>query len=280
MKLRLLVVLLLSSCPLLAQCPSGFTCVDGLQIPNSHPRLWFNATTLAQAKSWYASHPFTPSGDGTSVQYIATALRGLLTGSSSDCTSAKNWAVGFTSGGFDTTPSDVYRNNAEGVSLIFDWCYSSFSSSDKSTLFNVWNTEGSAQVNQNYGVYNNYFWGEFRGFFTWGVATLGDNSSAQGFIDNIMAPGKYWDTWKSAAGATPAGGFTVSAKGGVPAEGAGYGRYHVWYPMTPLLSASNLGRNLFNETNYYIESLFNIIYSGTLAPTPSMSVTGGGNYYQ
>ena len=51
---------------------------SGLIIPVEHPRLWWTPARLAQARTWYASHPFTPRADDP----LGQALRYMLTGES------------------------------------------------------------------------------------------------------------------------------------------------------------------------------------------------------
>jgi hypothetical protein len=65
------------------------TSVHGLTIPAGHPRLWFDAARLEQARTWFQSNPFTPpSHEDSAAGYADVALHGatvsqLLRGASS-----------------------------------------------------------------------------------------------------------------------------------------------------------------------------------------------------
>src|SRR4051812_33318430 len=55
------------------------TMANGMQIPVSHPRLWFTPESLDHAREWVLSHPFTPHRGGP----FDNALRYVLGGGES-----------------------------------------------------------------------------------------------------------------------------------------------------------------------------------------------------
>ena len=73
---------------LLALLLSGAAQAVVLNIPSTYPRNWYgNAARLAQARAHHQATPFTPSGDG-SVLNFGRALRGLLANNTADCDQA------------------------------------------------------------------------------------------------------------------------------------------------------------------------------------------------
>jgi hypothetical protein len=239
---------------------------NALTIPSSHPRIYWTPARIATARAWYASHPFTPSNDGTGAnQYMQMATKYIMTGNAGDCQTAVNWAASFSAGTF-SVQSDPFRNNGEAVAIVYDWCYPVWTAAQRSTIIAQYNSDLTSVMNASWGdtsmPFSNYFWGTIRSAFEWGVATYGENASATTFIDESLA--KRWaafTTWSLTTG-----------KGGVFQEGSQYGRYQARYFSIPLQAAALMGRNLLSETNAYKEHVMNMIYSMTPGPT-------GGSYY-
>ena len=112
--------------------------VDGLTIPDAHPRIWWTPARIAQAKTWYASHPFTPD----SSDDLSLAAHYLITGNVSDCQTVISHALGQTYSDSDLTnagPDGPRWNGEAAIVAGYDWCYDQLSSSQKSTLISNWN---------------------------------------------------------------------------------------------------------------------------------------------
>jgi hypothetical protein len=232
--------------------------IDGLTIPQSHPRLFWTPARIAQAQAWYASHSFTPS----STDWVGQAAKYVLTGNASACAPAISWAVGETldpSG----TASDQARWDGESVILTYDWCYNAMSDAQRSTIMNKWNGYVSTLNTKSWGgpgmENSNYYWGYLRNSLEWGIATYYEQPSiAGGFIDNALVT-----RWQN--GVVPF--FNGRGKGGVFQEGSEYGRYMAWYPDVPFVSAGLMGRDVLRETNFYRESVAYLIYMTSPQPT-------------
>ena len=82
--------------------------LDTSRIPTTHPRLFFNAERLAQAKQWYASNPFSPQ------DAIERAFHYLLSGNAQSARRAIAFAMA-TTFAVDGTASDEARWEGERV---------------------------------------------------------------------------------------------------------------------------------------------------------------------
>src|SRR3712207_2843130 len=115
---------------------------NGLSIPTGHPRLWWTAERLAQARAWHATNPFTPRND----DYVGQAFRYLMTGETQYARRAIRYALGVTLSDSGATTggsagvSDGARWYGENVILIYDWCYDQMTASERQTLLDRWNT--------------------------------------------------------------------------------------------------------------------------------------------
>src|SRR5262249_46346683 len=143
------------------------------------------------------------------------------------------------------------------VPVVFDWCYNQMTASQISTFITRYNGYVQTMMTKSWGgptmPSSNYFWGYWRNEFNWAVATYYENTAmAQTFLDDALVT-RWQDAflpWANGAGS-----------GGVPQEGTQYGRYMLNYPIVPFVTASNLGRNLLSETNFYKEAAYYLIYS-------------------
>src|SRR5688572_13494470 len=110
-----------------------------IDIPNAHPRLWWNAERRSTAEAWFASHPFTPGAVDDAGSATDAAFHYLLTGNMASARSAIEWALAVrvvTTG----NGSDIARWDGEGVILVFDWCHDAFTASERNELITRWNT--------------------------------------------------------------------------------------------------------------------------------------------
>jgi hypothetical protein len=243
----------------------------GLSIPQSHPRIWWTPERLAQGRAWYAAHPFTPKA----TDPWNNALVYVLTGNKVDAQNAINSLMAFTitDSQLSQTSCDVYRWN-DWVPVVYDWVHDAMSSAQRQTFTERYNHYAETMMQKKWGSPsmpgNNYFWGYFRNEFNWAVASYHENSMAPAFLEDALL-----NRWQNSFLPYAASG---SALGGVAPEGSQYGRYMLAYSVMPLVSSQLLGRDLWGETSFYKDALFQTIY----ATTPALTFGGQGNksYYQ
>jgi hypothetical protein len=237
-----------------------------LTIPSTHPRIWYgNAARLAQARSYFMTTPFTPSGGDATELNASRALRGLINNSNADCDLAiahlSAWRAN-TQGNF----RDAMRQQGDGLLQIYDWCHHRLTSQQITTLVALWNgymdTENSDDFANQGSEGNNYFWGRVRNNLMWGIASFGENPRAQEFIDNSLdlRLGQWFATWHANFG-----------RGGVFAEGADYGSVMLSYPLLPFASAADFGVDPFESTPFFREAIYSLLYGTTPGDT---SITG------
>ena len=255
--------------------PTDFT------IQSNHPRMWWTPTRISQAQTWYASHPFTPgtcdNNDVSNCVYIA--WKHVVAGT--DCSAAINWAVANQIG--CASPSgngcDDARWYGEAAFLAYDWCYDQWTPAQLANfLGNVggsgvgWNDYLSGINQQGWGgplmTQSNYDWGNLRNDIEFGIATNTENvPAAQAFLaDGITT------RWTDFAQTT--GG---SAAGGTPEEGIAYGSSMV-PPIIPFVTVGDGGRDLLNETDWYKQLVYWVIYATT--PGATYSSGSGATAYQ
>jgi Heparinase II/III-like protein len=257
---------------------SAIQAVNGLFIPTSHPRLFFNAARLAQAKTWYALHPFTPSSgdfDGNTY-YSEIAFKHLVNGD--DCSTAINYAVGY-SPSVTGTASDDVRWHGEEVILVYDWCYDQMTTSQRSTILANTNTWVTAWMNNSESAstgfwgglgmpQSNYYWGYLRNELDWGIASYYENTpSATIFLTDALV-----NRWQNSfmpfsIKVGPGGG-----EGGVAQEGSEYGPYVAGYSSIPLYSAGLMGRSMLEETDYFQGMAYWLIYATTPQQTKGWEI--------
>src|SRR5262249_26157900 len=107
--------------------------------------------------------------------------------------------------------------------------------------------------------------GYLRNELEFGIATYGENSQASTFIQDALVTRWQTDFIPHA---------NAGYKGGVSLEGDQYGAYNYAYGMIPFFTANLLGRNIYNETDFFKGSIFVVIYSTTLTPTTRAGRTG------
>jgi len=238
-----------------------------LQIPASHPRLFYaNSARLTQTQSWLTGHPLNPVGT-SSTAMMERALRGLLTGSNSDCDQAVAYLVGWEASAQGSGVRDALRQQGEDVLLIYDWCHHRLSPVQISTLVTRWNGYLDVEFADDFANHgaeaNNYWWGRTRNSLLWGIASFNDNARAQYFIDQALDV--RMDQWF-------AGWYQDFGRGGVFAEGTDYGVTMLAYPLIAFASAADFGHDAFAQTPFFREAIYALIYGTTPGPT---TTTGG-----
>jgi hypothetical protein len=248
--------------------------VDGLFIPTTHPRIFFNSSNLAQAQNWYKAHPFTPNNSGDDRYYLSLAAHFLMTGNTSDCQTVINNAVGTTYADSSLTGAgpDPPRQNGDAIIVAaYDWCYSQLTASQKSTLLTNWNHYISV-LDSSHGVtqwggpdmpFSNYNWGYIRNDVTWGIAIYDqDPVDGKAWLDDGLT--LRWTNWfvPASSQAGPTGGL-----GGIPQEGSQYGPYLLWYSILPFVTANQMGRNIYSENTFFPDAAYWMIYQTPMAQT-------------
>ncbi|HEX5130021.1 MAG TPA: hypothetical protein VFV90_09750, partial [Usitatibacter sp.] len=229
--------------PLLAAMASFDASGAQLQVPATHPRLFYaNATRLAQAQAYLSTHPLNPSGT-SSTAMMERALRGLLTNSNADCDAAVAFLVGWEASAQGSGVRDALRQQGEDLLLIYDWCHHRLSAPQVTTLVARWNgyldTEFADGFANQGSEANNYWWGRTRNSLLWGIASFDDNARAQYFIDQALDVRMDADfaRW-----------YQDFGRGGVFAEGTDYGVAMLAYPLVAFASADDFGYDPWERT--------------------------------
>jgi hypothetical protein len=145
----------------------------GMTIPAGHPRLFWNSTRLSAAQVWLAANPFTAATN----QDIA--FQSYVNGSS--CTTAVNnatsWLVPYSQWNTSANGSDSYRTETENFLLVFDWCYSSFSTASLGTTTLSTSIVAGQAVSMTVAATTGMFVGE--------VLTLGGTGTENVIVDQV-----------------------------------------------------------------------------------------------
>lgn len=260
----------------------GKTASASMNIPQTHPRLWYSAQSgtpgaarLARARGWLQAGntiPITSTSVSASAHYRDRALRSLMNqhADPTDCNAAAGWLKGFTMnvGG---TASDQARWHGEDAILVYDWCHHAISSAERATLIARWNNYVSTLNAKSWGAphmaANNYFWGYLRNSLLWGIASFHENAQAKDFIDHALdlryrnladdsAPQSAFRRWDDRFGA-----------GGVVLEGGQYGPYMLGYPVVAFTSAGDYGYDAWTAVRFWRDAVFNLHFATTPAKT-------------
>jgi hypothetical protein len=253
--------------------PAAAQAVNGMNIPTTHPRIWWNAERLQRARALYQANPFNPGTPGANNEYrsVDNAFVSLMTGQASYCRAAINYAmtVIIPQGQLDGVASDNARWYGEYVILTYDWCYQHMTASERATMITRWNGFLNTLRLKDWGglemPQSNYFWGYFRNELLWGIATYGENTMATTFLDHAL--NQRWTNSFVAHAST-------DGVGGLAHEGGNYGAALYDYSTIMLRSADLLGRDVFGETNYFKETVYALIYGSPPARTDGASGPG------
>jgi hypothetical protein len=269
--------------------PSATNTIDGLNIPTGHPRLFWNPSRISTAQAWIASTGY--AGLTTSPRPLDdydVAFTCLLMNVSAACTQAINDAVSFT----PTSPNgggvgdDNMRALGEQRILIRDWLYpgcgkASCLTSGQITTFDtnwsLWqsNQDAPTQTWGNVGMpTSNYFCGQFRNDFDFGIASYIDNPSAAANLNYGVV--NRWNDLLNFVSPTGTGKNGTLGYGLYNQEGGGeYGRYCLNYYATSLASSALLGRDMWTETTAFKAGVLQTIYNTMLMQTTSRSMWDG-----
>ena len=262
------------SAPVTIYSSSATNIIDGLTIPVSHPRLFWNAAKLAKAQQWWTASSYTPNYTNPNpFDPYDTLFACEMTNNQTWCNAQINWAVNLSETTcYQSVGCDSMRVYGEAVMLTYDWLYAQMTPAQRTTIINNWNTwQNYLDTSNSWGnttmPSSNYFAGAFRTDFNFGVATFGDNANAANFV-NYGLNNRWAATanYSSLSGAPPLGGkgYAMPAQ-----EGTQYGRYYLSYHTIPLATSALLGRDLWQETTGFKAGVLQTIYN-TL-PTKTVS---------
>jgi hypothetical protein len=258
--------------------------VNGLTIPNSHPRLWWNPARIAQAKTWYAAHRNAPLPRDTNSEnyFLDVAFRHVVTGT--DCSPAISFVMSYEVSPDHFAPtangSDQARWYGEVAFVVYDWCFDQLTPQQRADfLKNIggkgsgWNDYLTGINRQFWGrgamIQNNYNIGNLRNDIEAGIATYWENpTAATSFLNDGIVT-----RWSNNFVAST----TTNSAGGVGQEGNQYAVSLAQFPIIPFVTMSLDGRDIYNETNYFKEQVYWLIYSTTPSPTPNL---GGSAAFQ
>jgi hypothetical protein len=258
--------------------------VHGMTIPEGHPRLWYDASSLAAARTWADANPFNASGAAFHDQYRERATECLLEEDSTVCNTAVDWALAVElpeSG----VSCDECRWWGEAAILTFDWAYDYFTPEERATFISNWNGWLSHWHDQAWGgnhfngfngvpkYGNNYYWGYLRNDILWCIATAGENPGFEDYCEEALEVRWEGEFLPATQSLDPE--YGISHVGGALPEGDQYGIYLATYANIPFYTAGVLGRDLYGESNFFIEALFGIIYGRTPAATTRSGATTG-----
>ncbi len=263
--------------------------IDGLNIPTGHPRLFWNPSRIATAQAWVQSAGYT--GLTTSPRPLDdydVAFTCLVMNVSAACTQAITDAVSLT----PTSPNgggvgdDNMRALGEQRILIRDWLYpgcgkaSCLTPAQVTTFDTNWsfwqsNQDAPTQTWGNVGMpTSNYFCGQFRNDFDFGIASYIDNKSATANL-NYGAVNR-WNDLLNFVSPTGTGKNGTLGYGLYNQEGGGeYGRYCLNYYAVSLASSALLGRDMWSETTAFKAGVLQTIYNTMLMQTTSRSMWDG-----
>jgi hypothetical protein len=251
----------------------------GLNIPTGHPRLFWNPSRISTAQAWVTSSRY--AGLTTSPRPLDdydVAFTCFVMNVSAACTQAITDATGFTPTCSSGAGCDAMRASGEQMLLIRDWLApgcgkaSCLTSAQVTTFDGNWSTwqanqDSPAQTWGNVGMpANNYFAGQFRNDFDFGVATNGENAAAATNLNYAL--NARWPDLLNFVSPTGTGKNGTLGYGLHSQEGGGeYGRYSLHYYAFAMASAAVMGRDLGNETTAFQSGVLQTIYNTMLTPT-------------
>ncbi|MCE9666341.1 Ig-like domain-containing protein [Myxococcus stipitatus] len=236
-----------------------------LPIPTTHPRIWFTGNRLARAQAYFATNPFTPVATVQGPeQAIDAAMHSLITGNAASCRAAITWAVNtqipITESSVSSDPARWY---GEAVILTYDWCFAHLLPAERTTLLDRWNFTIEALNDKPWGGIgmegNNYYTGYFRNSLLWAIASWHENQPYANDLLQYAMSSRWTFSLKPYLDGPGAGG--------APHEGSTYGRRTFGYMTVPFTTLGLYDHDMWNQTDYFMESVFWSIYSTTPGPS-------------
>jgi Fe-S cluster assembly iron-binding protein IscA len=266
---------------------SSTNTTNGLTIPATHPRLLWTPARIATAKAWVASakYPGLNTASPRPLDDYDMAFSCFIMNVSGACTQVISDAMAFAPSGTNGTGAgdDNMRRNGEWIMLVRDWLYPGcgkaqcLTSAQVATIDSNWSLWQSNQDNviQTWGNVgmpaNNYFAGQFRNDFDFGIASYGENTNAGANLQYGVV--NRWNDLLNFVSPTGTGkngthGYALHSQEG----GGEYGRYSLDYYALPLATSALLGRDMWTETTAFKSGVFQTIYNTMPAMTTSRSM--------
>jgi Immunoglobulin I-set domain len=253
----------------------------GLNIPASHPKLFWTPSRISTAQAWVTNTKYP--GLSTSPRPLDdydVAFTCLVMNVSAACTQAITDATGFAPTCSSGVGCDGMRASGEQMLLIRDWLApgcgkaSCLTSAQVAAIDGNWSTwqanqDSPAQTWGNVGMpASNYFAGQFRNDFDFGVVANGENAAAATNLSYALTA--RWPDLQNFGSPTGTGKNGTLGYGLHSQEGGGeYGRYSLNYYALAMSSAAVMGRDLWNETTAFQSGVLQTIYNTMLTPTTS-----------
>jgi hypothetical protein len=248
--------------------------IDGLHIPSGHPRLFWNAGRVATAQAWIKSSGY--AGLNTTFPRpfddYDMAFTCFIMNDSGACSQVISDAVGWNMTCSSGAGCDPMRGNGEWIMLVRDWlapgcgkaqCLTSSQAATLDANWSIWqaNQDNPVQTWGNVGMpASNYFAGQFRNDFDFGIASYIDNPNAAASLNYGVV--NRWNDLVNFVSPTGTGKNGGRGYGLHNQEGGGeYGRYSLDYYAMALASSAVLGRDLWNETTAFKSGVFQTIYN-------------------
>jgi len=269
-RLALLLAVALVGC----LCVSAFAegDIEGLEVRTDRPRIWMTPERIEALRAKFQSSPPPVREDDAA----ARALRYVLTGDVEDARYAIDHIMAFDIAEEvlrDAVASDEYRWQAM-VPVIYDWCWDQMTPEERETFRDRYGRIALAMNRKYWGgpsmPGSNYYAGYMRNSGIFGLAAFGETPLARIVLKDALVT-----RWEKSS--LPY--YLTGARGGMVGEGSQYGRYSVGYTTwlaEAVKTATN--RNIYRETNWFREFVYQTIYSTTPAPVYARGVDD--TYYQ
>jgi hypothetical protein len=208
----------------------------------------------------------------------------LIMNMSGACTQVISDAVGWNMTCSNGAGCDPMRGNGEWIMLVRDWlapgcgkaqCLTPSQAATIDANWTLWqaNQDNPVQTWGNVGMpASNYFAGQFRNDFTFGIASYVDNPNAAASLNYGMV--NRWNDLLNFASPTGTGkngsrGYALHNQEG----GGEYGRYSLNYYALALASSAVLGRDMWTETKAFHSGVFQTIYNTMPTTTTGRAMT-------
>jgi hypothetical protein len=258
--------------------------VYGLTIPANHPRLFWTASRITTAQAWVASTGYaglnTPYSRGA-LDDQDMAFTCFVMNVAGACAQVITDATGFTAACSNGAGCDPMRREGEWITgMVRDWlapgcgkaqCLTPAQASTIDANWSTWqsNQDNVVQTWGNVGMpASNYFAGQFRNDFDFGIASYNDNPNANANLQYGLQ--NRWNDLLNFASPTGTGKNGTKGYALHNQEGGGeYGRYSLEYYAFPLASSVILGRDMWTETTAFKSGVFQTIYNTMPTTTTS-----------
>jgi hypothetical protein len=253
---------------------------DGLTAPNAHPRLFLTPSRVTTMQAWVTSTSYP--GLTTSPRPLDDydlAFTCFIMNVSAACTQVITDAIAISGASCSTSAGcDPMRGSGEEAMIVRDWLYpgcgkaSCLTSGQVTTFDSNWSTwqtnqDATAQTWGNVGMpVSNYFCGQFRNDFDFGIASYIDNANAPANLDYGAV--NRWNDLLNFVSLTGTGKNGKLGYGLYNQEGGGeYGRYCLNYYAFSLASSALLGRDMWQESTAFKSGVLQTIYNTMLTTT-------------